>query len=531
MGTFRPSLFLFYRKNLSSQASAKKSRSINVKISPVKFFRIKTDINFAVCRDYSSCHLFTGAIFVFFRSHHFIFAFFFLFPVFFTAEFASCAEKNSGNEDFLAKIEILEREQAVIQAEMDAEKRRLAENSAEKNSDQESEYNFRTATRDDLEAELAKNKGWAWKKDADRRDTFKITPYGYLALVGAWETNRTIPGEYPLYVQPRIGDDAKSGAYFDMKSSRLGLMISAPELKSHPDVKIGAVFELDFQGAFSLENKPGVLFRKGYIELKNDDFLFLAGQTWDVYSPIFPNMLTYVPGIGCGNLGYRRPMIRYDRYFRTGNGRWEFQGAIAASLTNNLSAYSGERWDGKPADYPEIQYRIAKTFDKFGPWQQKAAFGVSTLLAEKHYQNATSDFHRFSWAVNFDAMIRFTEKTYISAEFFFGELLNSSFGGILQDINPYTLENVCSTGGWVSLSHDFTERLHSAVGLCIDDPWNRRCTGGPVRNWNSCTFANLSFDVTKKFNVGGEYTFWATGYTGLGTAYSHHFQIQLKYSL
>lgn len=439
---------------------------------------------------------------------------------------ARAAETDPAREDFYARIERLELEQADLLAEIETEKERLAVGNGV-TGENVTLHDYRNfATVDDLERELAKHKDWTWKTGR-----FSITPYGYLSLVGAWETNRTVPGEYPLYVQPRRGDDIKTGSYFDMKSTRLGLMITAPEIGQASDIKVGGVFELDFQGAFALENKSGVLMRKAYFELKNDDFLFLVGQTWDVYSPIFPNMLTYVPGIGCGNLGYRRPMIRYDRYFDTGNGRYEFQAAIAASLTANLSAYSGELWEGRASSYPELQGRFARTFNKFGLAQRPASFGISTALAEKHYQHGEDDFSRFSWSLNFDMNIRFSDKIYLSGEFFFGELLNGSFGGILQDINPYTLQSVGSTGGWVSLTNDFAPRWHSSVGLCIDDPWGKRLKGGRMRDWNSCAFANLSFEVTKKFLVGGEYTFWATDYTDIGTAYAHCFQILLKYNL
>lgn len=449
-----------------------------------------------------------------------------IFALFLSQPHARAADDAPAQEAFLARIERLEHEQTELLIEIEAEKERLTAQDAV-SGETVTAYGYRNfATLDDLERELAKHKDWQWKAGQ-----FTITPYGYLSLVGAWETNRTVPGEYPLYVQPRRGDDVKTGSYFDMKSTRLGLMIRAPEIACLPDIQVTGVFELDFQGAFALENKSGVLMRKAYFELKNEDFLFLVGQTWDVYSPIFPNMLTYVPGIGCGNLGYRRPMIRYDRYWDRGNGRVEWQAAIAASLTANLSAYSGEVWEGRASKYPEFQGRIARTFNKFGPWQLPAAFGVSTMLAEKHYQHGHGDLTRFSWSVNFDMNIRFSDKIYLSGEFFFGELLNSSFGGILQDINPYTLQNVGSTGGWVSLTNDFAPRWHSSVGLCIDDPWSKRLKGGRMRDWNSCAFINLSFDVTKKFLIGAEYTFWATDYTDIGTAYAHCFQILLKYNL
>ena len=49
---------------------------------------------------------------------------------------------------------------------------------------------------------------------------------------------------------------------------------------------------IDFQNSvLTTENKATVLLRHAYAEVKDDDFRFLVGQTWDVISPLTPGML------------------------------------------------------------------------------------------------------------------------------------------------------------------------------------------------------------------------------------------------
>ena len=58
------------------------------------------------------------------------------------------------------------------------------------------------------------------------------------------------------------------------------------------------------------------LLRHAYAEVKDDDFRLLAGQTWDVISPLFPSMLMYSVGWDAGDIGYRRAQVRGERYLQ-----------------------------------------------------------------------------------------------------------------------------------------------------------------------------------------------------------------------
>ena len=74
--------------------------------------------------------------------------------------------------------------------------------------------------------------------------------------------------------------------------------------------KVGGKVEIDFQRQIDVENKASLLLRHAYVEVKDDEFRLLAGQTWDVISPLCPGVLFYSVGWDGGNIGYRRPQFR-----------------------------------------------------------------------------------------------------------------------------------------------------------------------------------------------------------------------------
>ncbi|MDO4570942.1 MAG: hypothetical protein Q4D38_11190 [Planctomycetia bacterium] len=442
----------------------------------------------------------------------------------------SAADSASSDVDFEARLEALEREKSELERhfrknQSTSEWFRFSQTTDENPLARDFASSYVNMSLDDLEAELARTKNWQWKKDS-----FTITPFAWVWLTGSYETNQTSPGEYPLFVRPRFGDDERAHSNFDMKATRLGMIATAPEVSAFPDVQISGVFEIDFQGKYFAENEADIELRKGYFEMKNDEFLFLVGQTWEVIKPIHVTMLNWGGAVGGGSCGFRRPMIRYDRYFKRENGRFAIQGAILSSNTAALAGTLNGAYDGKMASWPEVQLRIERTFDSFGPFKS-AMFGIGGRWADKRYENVSDhsdQFDRFSWGIHAEAMIRFSDRAFISGEFFCGELLGCCLGAVIQDINPQTLESVGATGGWVAFSYDLTKELHYTMGLGIDDPWNSRLCEG-MRGRNSVFYTNLSYDFTKQMNIGIEYALYSTQYVALGTARSHHMTLAVNF--
>ena len=101
----------------------------------------------------------------------------------------------------------------------------------------------------------------------------------------------------------------------DGRNTRLGIDVLGPRIPMLACAQSGGKIEIDFQGACDgTDNKGAVLLRHAYVEVENDDFRLLAGQTWDVISPLNPGMLMYSVGWEAGNIGYRRAQLRAERY-------------------------------------------------------------------------------------------------------------------------------------------------------------------------------------------------------------------------
>ena len=379
-------------------------------------------------------------------------------------------------------------------------------------------------SRDDLEGELARTKNWQWRKDS-----FTVTPYVWFWMSGTYETNQMAAGDFPLYVRPRFGEDERSHSYIDVKPSRLGLVVTAPECGLFRDSKISGVFEADFEGQYLTENKSDIAMRKAYFDVKNEDWYLLVGQTWELLGPLFPPTLNWGFGVTAGNFGFRRPMIRYDRYFRQRNGRLALQASVNSSNTIQSISTSQGVYDGEMGRWPDFQFRVERSYDHFGPWKE-AKFSIGGHIGEREYEQLIDQRHVQSWSVQADWFFRFDEKSVFYGEVWTGELLAFSYCGIIQDLNPQTLESVGSTGGFAAFGHDFTKRLHFNVGCGVDDPWNSRLCRG-MRSRNSIIFANLSYDFTKQFTVGYDHCYYRTSYFGQDTADSHYMSLVMTYKL
>ena len=93
--------------------------------------------------------------------------------------------------------------------------------------------------------------------------------------------------------------------------TRLGLKIFGPDVN---EIKTSGLVEVDFYGG-GAENSPQPRIRHAYMKLEwpEQRLSLLAGQTWDVISPLNPSTLNYTVQWWGGNIGMRRPQIRVTK--------------------------------------------------------------------------------------------------------------------------------------------------------------------------------------------------------------------------
>ncbi len=378
-------------------------------------------------------------------------------------------------------------------------------------------------TLDELKTEMKK---LAWTKG-----DFTITPYGILWANMAWETSRSFQGDFVLYVlRPRVNDNESFN--LDARSTRLGLDVLGPRISAWGDAQTGGRVEIDFQRNFDTENRAGVLLRHAYIEVKNDEFRLLAGQTWDVISPLYPGVLFYTVGWDGGNIGYRRAQARGERYMALSDDLLvTAQGSLNVDILSDTLAAPAF---GDHAGWPVLEGRLAAMFGPRGPGSRPIEVGVSSHIGENilFFANApAAGTSRRTWSLNTDIRVPITARFGVQGELWMGENLATFFGGIGQGINldPATHFNtIRSRGGWFDVWYDWSDRWHSHAGYSIDDPIDSDITSG--RTYNAFIFANLTYDVTSKFLVGFEFTSWRTLWKGpAADAPDQNFDFVAKY--
>lgn len=368
------------------------------------------------------------------------------------------------------------------------------------------------------------------KKLVWTKGQWKVVPFGILWGAIEYETQKTIPGEFPIYVQsPSVTDH--SAFYVDPRSTRFGLDVTGPGVRFLPDATIGGRLEFDFQRTLDTPNRAGVLFRQGYVEAKTDEYRLLIGQAWEVLSPLYPGSIMYIPGSGAGNLGYRRAQVRADRFFALSDDRLL---TLQTSLNSNIiSDFTNDPFIvGREPGWPVLEGRVAYTWgQRTGPDAIPITLGISGHIGEQQFdlppEAPTLRISEPTWSFCLDARIPLTKQFGVQAEFFHGSNLGAYMGGILQGIDRNTQEGIRSTGGWVDLWYDWRPDLHSHLGYSIDDPLNSDVTVGRI--YNDFWFANVVYDFTKAFNVGFEVSYWKTHFVNLEPGDSLRFETAVRY--
>jgi hypothetical protein len=378
------------------------------------------------------------------------------------------------------------------------------------------------------------------KKAAWTKGDFRVVPYGFLWGNMVYSTQRTDPGTYTLFVQ---SPSTLPGSEYivDGRNTRFGVDVDGPQIPLLDNARSGGKIEIDFQGAFSgTENKGSVLLRHAYVEVKNDDFRLLAGQTWDVISPLNPGMLMYSVGWDGGNIGYRRAQFRFERYLTVSDTLLVTaqsslnQNVFPDVITNGLG--QGLTIQGEPTSWPIIEGRVAVTLgERTGPDARPIVFGVSSHVGQQEFNELNSkgpvlfNQSRKTWSLNTDLRVPITDRFGFQCEFFTGEDLSQFLGGIGQGIDPATLCTIHSTGGWGEFWYDWLPCLHSHVGYSLDDPDNADLHTAGERTYNQFFFGNVIYDLTQQFLVGVEVSSWKTLYLDEAPGNSVRCEFVVKY--
>ena len=275
------------------------------------------------------------------------------------------------------------------------------------------------------------------------------------------------------------------------------------------------------------ENQATIQIRHAYGEIYDDSFSLLAGQTWDLVSPLQPHTVNYSIGWGGGNIGFRRMQVRYTRNLNFSD---YLQMTPAVAACENIIV-DGPVNDRETTDWPVIEGRLGWTLGPRGDGCKPIAFGMSGHIGEQGFDFArvagpivlpAGENNRIrTWSVNADVLVPITERITFQGEFFTGADLATFLGGVVQGVDFTRREAIHSTGGWMELGFDWRKDLHTYVGYGIDDPRNSDIVGEPSatlrtgRTYNHFLFANVMYDMTEKMKFGLEVSSWKTKWLDL----------------
>jgi hypothetical protein len=331
---------------------------------------------------------------------------------------------------------------------------------------------------------------------ADDAEKTSVKPYGYIKLDAIYETGSSSHGNYTLWAKDPGNSDGIF--YVTARQTRLGLAIKGI---SFGDFKVSGKVEVDFHSSGVPENKSYNFMRHAFLKISNGSFTVIAGQTSDIISPLVPASLNYPVLWGAGNIGYRRPQLSFRQDFKTGKNTFTIQAGITRTITGD---YDGDGInDGIAAGFPTVQARIGGKFSLGA--NSSLQLGVSG-----HYGKSKGDFEYTSNSINVDFLL-VVSKFKIIAEFFSGKNLGTYLGGIAQNVNLITNEEIDAKGFYVNAVAAVSKKVQFSVGYGMDDPDDDNLSIG-ARAKNTSIFGNIVISLTPSLKTGLQISNWETEY-------------------
>lgn len=348
-----------------------------------------------------------------------------------------------------------------------------------------------------------------------------FTLYGYVKLDASFDSGRVNAGNFARWVESEEDNSEDSQFNMTANQTRLGLKADGPDAGG---MKSSATIEVDFYGAGGAENKPNLRMRHAFVTLDwpEKDFNIIAGQTWDVISPLYPSTVNFTILWWCGNTGYRRPQLRLTKGIRVSDrARLEIAGSISRNIGDANTFGPGD--SGEDSAVPCLQGRIGCDIDAWAA--RPLCLGISSHWGREEYDtSAAGDEEDFnSWSVTLDLNIPITSRFGIKGEVWTGQNMNAYLGCIGQGVNTVTMDEIRSIGGWGAASFGPWNSCTFNAGAGIEDPDNDDLNDGD-RSLNQSYFGNIMYQVNKALHLGGEISYWKTDYRAKEDGDSVRFQ-------
>lgn len=357
----------------------------------------------------------------------------------------------------------------------------------------------------------------------EARPEVEVKPYGFLRLDLIYNDSKTNNSQTTMWVSSedgvKIAEDDEEFVLHP-RLTRLGFNVKGGKVYSSD---ISGNLEIDFITTpnFS-ESRQAIRLRHAFLKILRGKFYLLAGQTWDVISPIFPSVNQDTIMWNAGNTGDRRPQLRVGYEHPLGPGKLSIVSSLG--LTGAIDSKdldkNGVR-DGEDSGLPNLQARMGLTLPGFVPMESMTV-GIWGHLAREKIGDASA---RIAGEDSFSSnsiggdiilpIISLSPEGSLTmrGEVWSGKNLSDFRGGIGQGVNIDTGEEIKSTGGWLELLMKINPELQVEIGYTIDNPEDENLRNGDKTD-NTTWYAGGHFKPVGGLLLGIEYINWKTGYKG-----------------
>ena len=345
--------------------------------------------------------------------------------------------------------------------------------------------------------------------------------YGFIRLDAILDDSRLSHHQFPNWV---LSEDPSRGGendgHFGMhpRLTRMGVKFKPVELGN--DRSLHGVIETDFQNGGS-ESRQILRMRHAYFNLRMGAFHFLAGQTWDLISPLYP--AANIDGLmwNTGNLGDRHPQARLT--YKPAGGPLNAAVALGQTGAVDRKDLDGNGvLDGSEAMQPFVQARVGLALEKIeaGAWFHRGAEETADPVGGESSFTST--------VAGVDASVSLGSRLSVEGEGWSGSNLSDIRGGIGQGINLETGEEISSSGGWAHLGVRPADGWKLFAGAMIDAPDEDDVPqGGRIRN--QALYLVGHYRPWKNFQAGLEYINWKTEYKGLEAGTANRVDLHFTY--
>jgi len=346
---------------------------------------------------------------------------------------------------------------------------------------------------------------------------FPVELYGFIDVQPVMGTARTqmYGGLNSVAVQSRVVDKTTAAGgrhtWFGItpQNSRVGLNWKGSKVSDK--LKIGGLIEIDFLNILnstSYGTSPIPRIRHIYTELFSDTWSFLAGQTWDLFSPLNSASLSMGGNLWFqGNMGFRRPQARFTYNFNLDDIN-KFKVAVSANLpanTDDLVSSNGIT-SGIPLGEALVQYARKMKYGDF----------VLALSSVVGANNNAGNYSKIAGVAG-SLVVPFHKYLKLSGEVHYGQDLGIFLSYANSAGNGSNSFGVRNTAAWGQITSQWCEKFDTAAGYAIDMVQSSKVLAGNVER-NQVAFANFRFFPVKPFYVGLEYNYMRTNYRGNGSS-------------